>query len=240
MKLRTLKKKEAPSSTSTRFGTRRPSALSPRLIMAIFSSCLPGVGLGKVVLPLICFRFFIFSFFSSSSSSTSPTSSFFSLAIIRAAWVVFSSIGRARNLRVSWARRRTAAWLRRIFRLFAESESCAGIIEKTSLFHILNLCSSARQPPFGPFFLLHSVEKCYCCLALWMGSVASPSSLCACLHTVEGHNRTNQRKSPIVEGLQICLIAHFTLFMWFGSAISGAWRNLWLLCWIENDKNDTW
>lgn len=73
-------------------------------IVAIFSSRLPDVCLGRAVLLLICFRFFIFSF-SPSSSSSSPTSSFFSLAIILAAWVVFSSIGRARNLRISWAQR---------------------------------------------------------------------------------------------------------------------------------------
>lgn len=66
--------------------------------MAIFSSCLPGIWLGRVALLLTCFRFLISSF----SSSSSPSSSFFNLAIFRAAWVVFSAIGRARNLRVSW------------------------------------------------------------------------------------------------------------------------------------------
>lgn len=96
---------------------------SPLFNMAIFSSCLPGVCLGRTVLLLICFTFLIFPF---SSSFTCFLGSSSGLAIILAVWDISSSFGKARVLRISCAWRRTAARLKHcsvFFSLLADNVS---------------------------------------------------------------------------------------------------------------------
>lgn len=49
---------------------------------------------------------------------------------------------------------------------------------------------NTHQPPFGPLFHLYSEQKCFYCLALWMGSVVSPSSSCLNKMEQRTHNKT--------------------------------------------------